>query len=243
MTLTEAQWRIPSSDKWRHAVRYKFTFNLRDVQRHRSELLICLYQTIQHHGQERTNTLRVLFCQSREIDLTEQWHPWKANITQLLKKCPPLHRTRSLLRCSLEPVSGLHFFRNRSVHSSLLWHWATVPFTLVDLQLDVQNSYLFTYNTHSLKSSTCFDHYPAHLQEAYVVTVYVQPLVSSRSAGDRLVHRLRKIMLWCTVNQSSRCPIYVVPSGSLTPNFPTKMLKALSPTFMLLIPSVLFSLF
>ena len=43
-----------------------------------------------------------------------------------------------------------------------------------------------------LKSSTCFEHYPAHLQEVYVVTVYMQPLVSSLSAGDCLVHRLRK---------------------------------------------------
>jgi len=40
--------------------------------------------------------------------------------------------------------------------------------TLVDLQLDAQNSCLFTYNTF-IKSSTCFEHYPAHLQEVYVV--------------------------------------------------------------------------
>ena len=104
--------------------------------------------------------------------------------------------------------------------------------TLVDLQLDAQNSYLFTYNIfikilyifrelpcsssgglrrtciyaacgivtlcrrlscapvkkefflylhiiHLLKSSTCFEHYPAHLQEVYVIIVYMQPLVSS----------------------------------------------------------------
>ena len=35
-------------------------------------------------------------------------------------------------------------------------------------------------------------HYPAHLQEVYVVIVYMQPLASSLSAGDCLVHRLRK---------------------------------------------------
>jgi hypothetical protein len=45
---------------------------------------------------------------------------------------------------------------------------------------------------HLLKSSTCFEHYPAHLQEVYVVTVHMQPLVSSLSAGDCPVHRLRK---------------------------------------------------
>jgi len=57
---------------------------------------------------------------------------------------------------------------------------------LVDLQLDAQNSYLFTYNTF-IKSSTCFEHYLAHLQEVYVVIVYMQPLVSSVSAGDCLM--------------------------------------------------------
>jgi len=40
-----------------------------------------------------------------------------------------------------------------------------------------------------LKSSTCFEHYPAYLQEVYVVIVYMQPLVSSLSAGDCPVHR------------------------------------------------------
>ena len=43
---------------------------------------------------------------------------------------------------------------------------------------------------HLLKSSTCFEHYPAHLQEVYIVIVYMQPLVSSLSAGDCPVHRL-----------------------------------------------------
>jgi hypothetical protein len=45
---------------------------------------------------------------------------------------------------------------------------------------------------HLLKSSICFEHYPAHLQEVYVVIVYMQHLVSSLSAGDCPVHRLRK---------------------------------------------------
>jgi len=39
-----------------------------------------------------------------------------------------------------------------------------------------------------LKSSTYFEHYPAHLQEVYVVIVHMQPLVSSLSAGDCPVH-------------------------------------------------------
>jgi uncharacterized protein (DUF2384 family) len=43
---------------------------------------------------------------------------------------------------------------------------------------------------HLLKSCTCFEHYPAHLQGVYIITVYMQALVSSLSAGDCLVHLL-----------------------------------------------------
>jgi len=64
--------------------------------------------------------------------------------------------------------------------------------TLVDFQLDAQNSYLFTYNTFIKILYTCFKHYLAHLQEVYVVIVYMQPLVLSLSAGDCLAHWLRK---------------------------------------------------
>ena len=54
---------------------------------------------------------------------------------------------------------------------------------------------VYLHIIHLLKSSTCLEHYPAHLQEIYVVIVYMQPLVSSLSAGDCLVHRLRKNLL------------------------------------------------
>jgi hypothetical protein len=36
---------------------------------------------------------------------------------------------------------------------------------------------IYLYIIHLLKSSTRFEHYPAHLQEVYVVIVYMQPLV------------------------------------------------------------------
>ena len=51
---------------------------------------------------------------------------------------------------------------------------------------------IYLHIIHLLKSSTCFERYPAHLQEVYVVIVYMQPLVLSLSAGDCPVHRLRK---------------------------------------------------
>jgi hypothetical protein len=52
--------------------------------------------------------------------------------------------------------------------------------------------FIYLYIIHLLKSFTCFEHYPAHLQEVYVVIVFMQPLVSALSASDCLVHRLRK---------------------------------------------------
>jgi len=54
--------------------------------------------------------------------------------------------------------------------------------TLFDLHLDAQ-ILIYLHIIRLLKSSTCFEHYPAHLQEVYVVFVYMQPLVSSLSAG------------------------------------------------------------
>ena len=48
---------------------------------------------------------------------------------------------------------------------------------------------IYLHIIHLLKSCTCFEHYLAHLQEVYVVTVYMQPLVSSLSAGDYPVHK------------------------------------------------------
>ena len=56
----------------------------------------------------------------------------------------------------------------------------------------MQKILIYLHTIYLLKSSPCFEHYPAHLQEFYVVIVYMQPLVSSLSAGDCLVHRLRK---------------------------------------------------
>jgi hypothetical protein len=63
---------------------------------------------------------------------------------------------------------------------------------------------IYLHIIHLLKSSICFEHYPAHLQEAYVVIVYMQPLVSSLSAGDCLVHRLRKN----SVEDFNKCIMY-----------------------------------
>jgi len=51
---------------------------------------------------------------------------------------------------------------------------------------------IYLYIIHLLKSSKCFEHCSAHLQEVYVIIVYMQSLVWSLSAGDCPLHRLRK---------------------------------------------------
>jgi len=86
----------------------------------------------------------------------------------------PVH---SFLRVS----SNLYSFIQK-IHTLVLKHlvsddWLTVHrgITLVDFQPDAQNSYLFIYNIF-----------------IKILYMYMQPLVSSLSAGDCLVHRLRK---------------------------------------------------
>ena len=95
----------------------------------------------------------------------------------------------------------------------LTFHITTKIFiNLVDFQLDAQNSYYLCI-IHLLKSSTCFEHYPAHLQEVYVVIVYMQPLISSLSAGDCPVHRLRKSSFF-TGAQDSHLQRVTIPEAA-----------------------------
>ena len=73
---------------------------------------------------------------------------------------------------------------------------------------------IYLYIIHLLKSSTCFEHYPAHLQEVYVVIVYMQPLVSSLSVDDCLVHRLRKNCSFLTGAQDSHLQRVTIPEAA-----------------------------
>jgi len=66
---------------------------------------------------------------------------------------------------------------------------------------------VYLHIIHLLNSSTCFEHYPAHLQEVYVVIVYVQSLVSSLSAGDCPVH-------WLTGAQDSHLQRVTIPEAA-----------------------------
>jgi len=73
---------------------------------------------------------------------------------------------------------------------------------------------IYLYIIYLLKSSTCFEHYPAHPQEVYVVIVYMQLLVSSLSAGDCFVHRLRKNSYFLTDTQDSHLHRVTIPEAT-----------------------------
>jgi hypothetical protein len=67
--------------------------------------------------------------------------------------------------------------------------------TLVNFQLDAQNSYLFIYNTF-IKILYMLQALPLSSSGGYVVIVYMQPLASSLSTGDSSVYRLRNKSLF-----------------------------------------------
>src|SRR5215475_12454788 len=74
---------------------------------------------------------------------------------------------------------------------------------------------IYLHTIHLLKSSTCFEHYPAQLQEVYVVIVYMQSLVSSLSAGDCFVHFLRKnLSSSLTAAQDSQLQTMTIPENA-----------------------------
>ena len=79
----------------------------------------------------------------------------------------------------------------------------------------MQQILVYLHIIHLLKSSTCFEHYPAHLQEVYVVIVYMQPLVSLLSAVDCPVHRLRKNS-FSTGAQDSHLQRVTIPEAAYT---------------------------
>jgi len=74
---------------------------------------------------------------------------------------------------------------------------------------------IYLHIIHLLKFSTYFDHYPAHLQEVYVVIVYMQPLVSALSACDCFVHRLRNNS-FLTGAQDSHLQRVTIPETAYT---------------------------
>jgi len=117
----------------------------------------------------------------------------KSLITQVTFRC--FHG--SLLR-----MPGQHRQLYNTYSSRRTEHTISTTIQIYPLMLYVNNPWLisnlmhkiliYLHIIHLLKSSTCFEHCPAHLQEVYVVIVYMQLLVSSLSAGDCPVHRLRK---------------------------------------------------
>jgi hypothetical protein len=67
---------------------------------------------------------------------------------------------------------------------------------------------IYLHIIHLLKSSTCFEHYSTHFQGIYVVTVYIQPLVSSLSAGDC------RVLRFLTGAQDSHLQTVTIPQAA-----------------------------
>jgi hypothetical protein len=62
-----------------------------------------------------------------------------------------------------------------------------------------------------------FGAYPVYLQNVHFVIVYMQPLVSSLSAGDCLVHQLRKnfFLNWCTESDDTSYEVDLLKMSSV----------------------------
>jgi len=88
----------------------------------------------------------------------------------------------------------MHIQSNRRTCIADLGDWLTVhrSITLFDFQLNAQNSYLFTYYIF-IKILYMFRALPCSYSGGLRRNcIYMQPLVSSLSAGECPVHRLRK---------------------------------------------------
>ena len=84
---------------------------------------------------------------------------------------------------------------NYRFKSSKILHYAQILFmSLLDFQLDEQNSYLFTHNTF-IKILYMFRALPCSSSGGLCRNcIYIQPLVSSLSAGDCPVYRLKRTL-------------------------------------------------
>jgi hypothetical protein len=99
---------------------------------------------------------------------------------------------------------ALQMYTKGSKIIRIFYKATTREISLVNFQLDRQN-FFYLHIIHLLKSSTCFERYPAYVQEGYVVTLYMQPLVSSLSADDCPVHRLRESSFLTGAQNSLLC--------------------------------------
>ena len=83
-----------------------------------------------------------------------------------------------------------------------------------DFQLDAQNSYLFTYNTF-IKILYMFRTLPCSSSGGLRRNcIYMQPLVSSLSAGGCPGHRLRKNCSYLTGAQDSHLQRVTIPEAA-----------------------------
>jgi len=133
-----------------------------------------------------------------------------------------MHRLRR--NCSTKFLKFVSF-RNNTLH---LDEWLTVhrSVTFVDFHLVAKNSYLFIYNTF-IKILYMFRALPwSSLGGLRRNCMYMQPLVSSLSAGDCPVHRLRRnCSFFLTGAQDSHLQRATIPEAAYIYNYDVYLLK------------------
>ena len=124
------------------------------------------------------NEINVIYCASGWFYYRKALHFTASNITEYLKQENNI-KTNFQETCNVKGWLLAEFEGGRSFFCNLCRHveLGKITFFLItNLMLKIL---VHLHIIHLLKSSTCFEHYPAHLQEVYVVIAYMQPLVSS----------------------------------------------------------------
>ena len=122
------------------------------------------------------------------------------------RSCKAVVPTCTLSHSGRRQISYLFHMYPKTVKLNVanLDDWLTEcrSITSVNFQLDAQNSYLFTHNTF-IKILFMFPALPCLSSGGLRRNcIYMQPLVSSLSAGDCPVHRVRKFFLNRCTGQS-----------------------------------------
>jgi len=127
---------------------------------------------------KRQNTMKRIRNDNKAIRFDDQWHVllWTAtyvSVPSMNSKCWAL-----LLQMFILVFISLKFL------SPVTPTCFVSPWLISNLMYKIL---IYLHIIHLLKSSTCFEHYPAHLQEVYVVITYTCSLWYRHS-----LHRLRK---------------------------------------------------
>ena len=145
------------------------------------------------------------------------------------RSCKAVVPTCTLSHSGRRQISYLFHMYPKTVKLNVanLDDWLTEcrSITSVNFQLDAQNSYLFTHNTF-IKILFMFPALPCLSSGGLRRNcIYMQPLVSSLSAGDCPVHRFRKNCSFLAGAQDSHLQRLTIPEAAYIYNYDVDLLK------------------